>query len=59
MEQKKLVSELLNAANEIHKNRKSNASYIHLSREYIEQLADEENISFDDIVKSINNKLNK
>ena len=47
MEQKKLVEKLINASNEISKNRKSSANYIHLSEEFIQQEADKLKISFD------------
>jgi len=35
MEQKKLVEQLIKAANEIYKNRKPSANYIQLSEEFI------------------------
>jgi hypothetical protein len=57
MEQKKLVENLVKAANKISKNRKPSANYIHLNEEYIQQLADEQKISFDDMVEVIKKKL--
>ena len=57
MEQKKLVGKLLTASNEISKNRKGNANYIELSEEFIQQQADEREISFDDMVKIITEEL--
>jgi len=57
MEQKKLVGKLLTASNEISKNRKGNANYIELSEEFIQQQADEREISFDDMVKIIAEEL--
>jgi hypothetical protein len=59
MEQKKIITNLINAANEINEKRKPKANYIQLSTEYIQQLADEQNISFDSMIEIINNKLNK
>jgi|SanBayMetagenome_1026888.scaffolds.fasta_scaffold536668_1 predicted ATPase len=58
MEQKKLVEQLIKASNEISKNRKSSAIYIHLSEEFIQQQADEREISFDDMVEIIKKELN-
>lgn len=46
MEQKKLVEQLIKASNEISKNRKPSANYIHLSEEFIQQQAYEREISF-------------
>jgi hypothetical protein len=45
-------------SNEIQKNRKPKAEYIHLSEEFIQQQADERGISFDDMVKIIEEELN-
>ena len=53
MEQKKLVEKLIKASNEISKNRKPSANYIHLSEEFIQKKADERGISFDDMVEII------
>jgi hypothetical protein len=41
MEQKQIIEKLLKASNEISKNDKPKANYIHLSEEYIQQKADE------------------
>lgn len=57
MEQKKLVEKLIKASNEIHKDRKSKAEYITLSEDFIQQQADERGISFDDMVKVIEEEL--
>ena len=57
MGQKKLVEQLIKASNEISKNRKPSANYIHLSEEFIQQQADERKISFEDMVEIIKNKL--
>ena len=57
MEQKKLVEQLIKALNEISKNKKPTANYIHLSEEFIQQQADEQKISFDDRVKNIKKEL--
>jgi len=57
MEQKKLVERLIKTSNEIYKNRKQSANYIHLSEEYIQQQADEREISFDDMVEIIKKEL--
>lgn len=58
MEQKKLVGQLIKAANEISKNRKPRANYIHLSEEFIQQQADEREILFDDMVEIVKKELN-
>ena len=58
MEQKKLLGQLIRASNEISKNRKPSANYIHLSEEFIQQQADEREISFDDMVEIIKKELN-
>jgi hypothetical protein len=58
MEQKQLVEKLIKASNEIQKNRKPKSEYIHLSEEFIQQQADERGISFDDMVKIIEEELN-
>ena len=52
---KELVSKLLRASREI--DRTSKANYIHLSEEFIQKKADEKNISFDEMVKIIENEL--
>ncbi len=56
-QQNLLVEKLIKAANEIHKKRKPTANYIHLSEEFIQQQADELNISFDDMVEIIKKEL--
>ncbi len=55
--QNSLVEKLIKAANEINKKRKPTANYIHLSEEFIQQQADEPNISFDDMVEIIKKEL--
>lgn len=57
MEQKNLVEKLIKASNEIYKNRKPSANYIGLGKDFIQQQADEREISFDDMVKIIIEKL--
>ena len=57
MEQKKLVEQLIKVSNEISKNRKSSSNYIHLSEKHIQQQADEQKISFDDMVEIIKKEL--
>ena len=57
MEQKKLVEQLIKASNKISKNRKPSANYIHLSEEYIQEQANERNISFDNMVEIIKKEL--
>jgi len=58
MEQKKLIEQLIKASNEISKNRKPKANYINLNEEFIQQQADEREISFDDMVEIIKKQLN-
>lgn len=53
MEQKKLMERLIKATNIISKNRKPSAYYIHLSEKYIQELANERKISFDNMVEII------
>ena len=53
MKNKKLVEKLIKASNEINKNEKSQANYIHLSEEYIQQRADESGIKFEDMMEII------
>ena len=50
-EQKKLVSKLLKASNDINKKRLGQANYIHLSEKFIQQQADEKGVTFDEMVK--------
>jgi hypothetical protein len=56
-EDKKLVSKLLKASNEIHKKRLGQANYIHLPAKLIQQRADEEGVTFDEMVKIIEEEL--
>lgn len=58
-EQKKLVSKLLKASNEIHKKRSGQATYIHLSSKFIQEQADEKGVTFDEMVKIIADELNQ
>jgi hypothetical protein len=57
MEQKKLVEQLIKASNEISKNRKPSANYIHISEEFIQHQVDERKNSFDNMVEIIKNEL--
>ena len=52
---KELISKLLSASQEIDITPKAN--YIHLSEEFIQKQSDEKNISFDEMVKIIENEL--
>ena len=52
---KELVSKLLRTSQEI--DRTAKANYIHLSEDFIQKQADEKNISFDEMVKIIENEL--
>ena len=54
---KELVSKLLKASNEIHKKRLGQANYIHLPAKFIQQRADEEGVTFDEMVKIIEEEL--
>lgn len=56
-EDKKIVDKLLKAANEIHKKRLANANYIHLPAKFIQERADEEDVTFDEMVKIIEEEL--
>ena len=56
-EQKKLVSKLLKVSNEIHKKRSGKATYIHLSEKFIQEQADEKGVTFDEMVKIIEEEL--
>jgi thermostable 8-oxoguanine DNA glycosylase len=56
--QKRLVEKLVKASNEIQKDRKSKANYIHLSEKFIQQQADERGVSFDEMIVLIQNELN-
>jgi hypothetical protein len=53
---KELLTKLLKASQEI--DRTSKASYIHLSSEFIQNKADEEGVTFDEMVKLIEEDLN-
>lgn len=53
--QKELVSKLLKASQEIDRTPKAN--YIHLSEEFIQTKADEEGVTFDEMVKIIETQL--
>jgi hypothetical protein len=55
-EQQELISKLLKLSQEIDKTPKAN--YIHLSEEYIQSKADENGITFDEMVEIIENELN-
>ena len=52
-EDKELVSRLLKASNEIHKKRLGQANYIHLPAKFIQQRADEEGVTFDEMEKEL------
>ena len=56
-EQKEIVAKLLKAANEIHKKGLAKANYIHLSAKLIQERADEEGVTFDEMVKIIEEEL--
>ena len=55
MYQKELITKLAKAAQEI--DRTSKANYIHLSKEFIQNKADEEGVTFDEMVKIIETQL--
>jgi hypothetical protein len=57
MAQKKLIEKLIKVSNEIDKNRTGKAEYITLSEDYIQQKANEHGISFDEMVKIIEEEL--
>jgi hypothetical protein len=52
---KELITKLAKIAQEI--DRTSKANYIHLSEEFIQNKADEEGVTFDEMVKIIENEL--
>jgi len=54
--QQELISKLLKVSQEIDKTPKAN--YIHLSEKYIQSKADENGITFDEMVDIIENELN-
>jgi hypothetical protein len=53
--QKELITKLAKIAQEI--DRTSKANYIHLSEEFIQNKADEEGVTFDEMVKIIETQL--
>jgi hypothetical protein len=53
---KEIISKLLKLSQEIDKTPKAN--FIHLSEEYIQSKADENGITFDEMVEIIENELN-
>lgn len=57
MNQKKLIEKLLLASKYISENRKGNGDCIHLDIEFIQRMANSEGISFDEMVKRIQNDL--
>ena len=56
-EQKEIVDKLSKEANEIHKKGLAKANYIHLSAKFIQERADEEGVTFDEMVKIIEEEL--
>ena len=52
---KELITKLAKIAQEI--DRTSKANYIHLSEKFIQNKADEEGVTFDEMVKIIENEL--
>jgi hypothetical protein len=52
-EKKKLVSKLLKASNEIHKNRKPMADFLVLTDKQIQDMADTQGITFDEMSREI------
>ena len=56
---KELVSKLLKASNEIHKKRLGQANYIHVPAKFIQQLADEEGVTFDEMLDRLQNCINQ
>ena len=56
-EDKKIADKLLKTANEIHKKGLAKANYIHLSAKFIQERADEEGVTFDEMVKIIEEEL--
>lgn len=57
-EQKELLTKLLKASQEIGRASKdNNANYIHLSVEYIQSRADENGVTFDEMIEIIENEL--
>tara|TARA_R110001592_G_scaffold74560_3_gene226514 strand:- start:110 stop:307 length:198 start_codon:yes stop_codon:yes gene_type:complete len=56
-EQKEIVGKLLKAFNEIHEKRLDQGNYIHLPAKFIQERADEEGVTFDEMVKIIEEEL--
>jgi len=56
-EAKKLASKFLKESNEIHKKGLAKANYIHLPAKFIQERADEEGVTFDEMVKIIEEEL--
>ena len=54
-EQQELLTKLLKASQEIDRTPKAN--YIHLSKKYIQSRADENGVTFDDMVRIIDEEL--
>jgi hypothetical protein len=54
-EQQELLTKLLKVSQEI--DRKPKANYIHLSEKYIQSRADENGVTFDDMIVIIENEL--
>jgi hypothetical protein len=58
MDSKKLMGDLVEAVNVSVKSHNPKANYIHLSKEYIQKLANEYKVSFDEMVMVIDDCLN-
>tara|TARA_B100000963_G_scaffold294943_1_gene265717 strand:+ start:452 stop:652 length:201 start_codon:yes stop_codon:yes gene_type:complete len=58
-EDKKLVSKFLKEANEIHKNRKPKANFLVLTDKQIQDMADTQGITFDEMSRDIEEHLNQ
>jgi hypothetical protein len=56
-EQKNIASKLLKVSNEIHEKTLGQANYLHLPTKFIQQRADEEDVTFDEMVKIIEEQL--
>jgi len=57
-EQQELLTKLLKASQEIDRaSRGNNDNYIHLSKKYIQSRADENGVTFDDMVRIIDEEL--
>jgi len=57
MKNRKLVEKLIKLSNEIYKNEKPKADHIIIAEYFIQQTADEYDVSFDDMVKIIQEEL--